>query len=55
MFLEQYVNKDYKLNKIKREFEQQIQEYLNFRKFFPTEMPTKEERKKPEIKKVLYW
>lgn len=55
MFLEQYVDKDYELNKLKRSFEVQIQEYLQFRKEFPNEKPTKDLRKRIDVKRVLDW
>jgi hypothetical protein len=38
-FLEQYIDKDYGENKIKREFSKQIQEFLDFKKFHPNQIP----------------
>lgn len=38
-FLEQFIDKDYGKNKAKREFENQLNEYLDFKKLFPNQEP----------------
>lgn len=55
-FLEQYVDKDYELNKQKRSFEQQIKDYLKFRDEFPNEKPPKGlSKKRSDVKAILDW
>jgi Caspase domain len=55
-FLEQYVDKDYELNKQKRSFEVQILDYLKFRREFPNEKPPKGlSKKRNDIKDILDW
>lgn len=38
-FLEQYIDKDYGENKNRREFNKQIQEFLDFKKIYPNQLP----------------
>jgi hypothetical protein len=54
-FIEKYIDKDYKLNKIKRDFNKQIEEYLKFREEFPNENPSSALRARLDVKTVIDW
>lgn len=54
-FIEQYIDKDYKSNKIKRSFKKQVELYLKFRREFPNENPSSELRRRPDVKAVIDW